>query len=432
MPLSRYLKIYPCPEKPGDYLLYSTRKGSVVRVSETLLAAARAGTLTEAERQRLAALEIVVDDPAAEQEAMRSLVGRANARRNRFKATAVLNLDCNLACSYCYEDAFRGRKYMTPETARLLVDYVVREQIERGREVEVDFYGGEPLLSLPLLKDIARPLREAADSRGTKFSFHLVTNGTLLTRGVVEELLPLGLAGAQVTLDGPRETHDRQRPFASGRGSFDTIVANLAEVYDLIEIQTGGNFTRDNWHEFPRLLDHLLDRGITPERLKLVLFAPIMPKSGMTAGPDTVGSCLSSAEPWLMEAAPFLREETMKRGFPSYKPTMGACMIEFDKDIVVKYDGTLFKCPMFMGYPELAVGTLAGGVKDYAASHNLALWQNDECLDCAYLPLCFGGCRFFSLRKNGAINEVDCRRAFLDACLEKFIRQDLQARTDPT
>jgi uncharacterized protein len=427
MPLSRYLKIYPCPEKPGSYLLYSTRKGSVVRVSDTLLTAARAGTLTEAERQRLSALEIVVDDPAAEREAMSDLVRRANARRNRVKATAVLNLDCNLACPYCYEDRFRGKKYMSPETARLLVKHVVGEQMDRGREVGIDFYGGEPLLSLSLLKEIARPLRQAADSRGTRFSFHLVTNGTLLTRAVVDELLPLGLAGAQVTLDGPRDVHDRQRPFVSGNGSFDTIAANIAAGCDLISLQITGNYTRENFREFPRLLDHFLAQGITPEKLRMVQFSPVMPKSGRTAGPDTAGGCIATTEPWVAEAAPFLRGETLRRGFASYKPTMAACAIEFEKDFIVKYDGTLYKCPVFMGYPELCVGTLADGITDYAVSHNLALWQNDECLDCAYLPLCFGGCRFLTYQRTGAMDEVDCRRAFLDACLEEFVRQDLES-----
>ena len=430
MPLSRYLKLYPDTDRPGSFLLYSTRKGSMVCLSAAMLDAAREGTLGEKEQAALRRLEILIDDPAAEREAMNSLVKRANARSTRFYAKVVMNLDCNLACPYCFEYRFRGRHYMTPATARLLVDYVIREQIGRDRDVKLGFYGGEPLLSLPLIREIALPLRDAAAGKGVQFSFVLTTNGTLLTRSVVEELIPLGLTGAIVTLDGPREIHDRQRPFVSGKGSYDTIVADAKGVFDLIDLQVGGNFGRENCRDFPLMLDHLIAEGIAPDRLGEVQFAPIMPKSGIGSA-DTSACCTSGSEPWVTEAAPFLREEILKRGFKAPKPTQAACAIEFENDLVVNHDGTLYKCPAFMGWPELSVGTLADGVGDYAASHNLAVWQNDECLDCAYLPLCFGGCRYFTLLKNGAINDVDCRKGFFDAVLERFIRQDLQYKSLP-
>ena len=426
MHLSRYLKIYPAPDQPGSYLIYSTRKGSLVRLSETVLSAARAGTLDERDRAALRRMEILVDDPAAERDAMESLVRRTNSRSTRFKATVVLNLDCNLACPYCYEGYYRGKKYLSRPVARQIVDYVINVQIGRGREVKIGFYGGEPLLSIPMIREIAGPIQEAARERGVAFSFGLTTNATLLTRPVVEELRPLGLTEAIVTLDGTREIHDRQRPFLSGKGSFDLIVANIKEVCDLITIQLGGNFSREEYREFPLLLDHLLAEGITPDRIGLVQFAPVTPKSGKTVGADAHAGCTSGSEPWVTEAAPYLREETMKRGFTTYKPTMAACIIEFENDLVVNYDGSLFKCPALIGWPELSIGTLADGISDYSKSHNLDVWKKEECLECAYLPICFGGCRLLTLLKNGAIDDVDCRKGYYDETLEKIILQDLR------
>jgi len=359
---------------------------------------------------------------------MSSLVSRNNQRSNKFSATVVLNLDCNLACPYCYEDHFRGKYYMVPATARLLVETIIREQIDCGRNIKLQFYGGEPLLSVPMIHEIARPIQAAAQAKGCVFHFTLTTNGTLLTRKVVEELIPLGLTGAVLTLDGPAEIHDQQRPFVSGKGSFATIVANIKETFDLLDLQVGGNFSRDNYRVFPRMLDHLLAEGLEPDKLGMVQFAPIAPKSGKTVGPDSHSGCTSGSEPWVIEAAVYLRGETLKRGFASFKPTMAACVIEFENNLVVNYDGSLYKCPAFMGWPELSVGTLESDIKDYSVSHNLALWQNDECLDCAYLPLCFGGCRLNPLLQNGSINEVDCRREFYDVALEQFILQDLARR----
>ena len=143
---------------------------------------------------------------------------------------------------------------------------------------------------------------------------------------------------------------------------------------------------------------------------------------------DRGSACACTAEPWAIEAGVFLRGEVIKRGFPVAKIKPGACMIEFKNDLVVGYDGGLYKCPVFMGQEELRVGSLADGIGDYRESHNLDVWKNEECLDCAYLPLCFGGCRFFRRLKTGGIDGVDCRRAMLDASLEAMVRQDLGSR----
>jgi len=72
------------------------------------------------------------------------------------------------------------------------------------------------------------------------------------------------------------------------------------------------------------------------------------------------------------------------------------------------------------------VGDLKTGFRDYTDSHNLNAWKTDECLDCAYLPLCFGGCRLLKLLRDGAIDGVECRAASLDATLEELILQDLR------
>jgi len=337
----------------------------------------------------------------------------------------VLNLDCNLACSYCYEDTFRGRHYMSPATADLLVETIQRDQIEQGRNVTLSFYGGEPLLSIPLLKTISSKLKEAAEKQGINFSFTLVTNGTLLSRRVAEDLLPLGLFGAKFTLDGPRHIHDQCRPFVSGKGSFDIIVNNIKEVCDLIALQLGGNFTRHNYHDFPLLLDHLLAEGITPDKLALVLFTPVMPKAD-NQGVTDFNNCIRDYEPWLAEAGMYLHEETLRRGYVVPKRKLSACMVEFDNDLVVNYDGSLYKCPVFMAYDGLRIGTLADGVNDYRVSHNMDIWKKDECLDCAYLPLCFGGCRHMTQSRNGKIDEVDCRKGLYDTVLEQTIRQELK------
>ena len=236
MHLSTYLKLYPCPDQPGRSLLYSTKRSSSVVIPDALLQAARDNTLAGPDRDTLVRLGFLVPDPVAERLEMRDIFVHANKRRRLFNAVLVLNLDCNLACSYCYEDNFRGNFYMSADTADLFVDSVTRDRIESGHDVKLSFYGGEPLLSIDLIKDISARLGSAAHKKGTRFSFSLVSNGTLLTRKLVEELIPHGFTCAKVTLDGPRGTHDESRPFVSGSGSFDAIVDNLAQIAGMVTL----------------------------------------------------------------------------------------------------------------------------------------------------------------------------------------------------
>lgn len=428
MDLSSYLKTYVTPVRPGRILLVATRRCAVLECSEALWERVRdGGDLTERETETLARLGVLVPDRNAEREEMRTIFDSVNSGKRPFTALVTLTLECNLACPYCFEDPFRGHFRMSADTADLLVQKLA-ERMAAGQDVVIDFYGGEAFMALPMISEIAARLSDAAKENGVKFSFTVITNGTLLSRDNVAPLVPLGLASIRITVDGPPDVHDRQRPFVSGRGSFSTIMANILELRGVTQLDLVGNYTRENFHRFPELLDHLLAEGITPSMLGLVAFYAVMPKADGSMPAEFGGGCAFGDEPWAIEAGLFLRGEILRRGFNTPRLRMAGCMVEFADDLVVGYDGGYYKCPGFMGNEELRVGSLADGISDYSESHNLDLWKNDECLDCAYLPLCFGGCRFFRRLRTGAIDGVECRRPYLDAALERLVRQDLELR----
>jgi len=430
MELSPFVRFYPSTADPDQVLIYSTLRGSVLQASAELVRAMEANEVPAgSQRETLQRLGILVPDAEAERERVWGYFDWANDCLQRFTALVTLNLDCNLACPYCYEDHFRGKKYMSEATADLLVETLLHGPIAEGKEVRLDFYGGEALLSQPLVERIARPVHEAAARSGSHFSFMLVTNGTLLTPAVVKQLRPLGLDGARITMDGPPDIHNRQRPFVSGKGSFDLILANIKAVCDLLPLQLGGNYQRENYRRFPELLDLLAAEGITPGKLSAVTFSPVTPTAGEAGRGDFSMGCACSSEPWLLEAGIWLRGEILRRGWNTPRPRLAGCMVEFESDLCIAWDGGLYKCPAFMGWEDLSIGTLAGGIGDYRESHGLDVWQTEECRQCVYLPLCFGGCRFLRRLQTGAIDGVDCRRAYFDAALEEIVRQDLTLRT---
>lgn len=429
MILSRYVTSYLCPDFPDHLLLFSCRTGAVVRVSLATLEAARSGTLSSSAAEVLEKHGFLTPDRATEREEMLSWFDRINAQRRRAGIVAVMTRRCNLACPYCFEGGQAPAGDMAEETADLLVAMIGREYFAKGWRVDLDFYGGEPLLRPDLIRRIAAPLKAAG---GGLFHGHLVSNGTLLDRTVMTKLAELGIESVKVTLDGPPHVHDRYRPYGGGTGSFRDILRGMGEVADLVKAHVGGNFTRETWREYPALLDILLAEGFTPERLGTVRFTPAVGGKGGKGLPHFTEGCATCEEPWLAEAELTLRDELAKRGFSVPKPGPFSCMIELASDLAVDADGTCYKCPAFMGHVGYAVGNLRSGVGVVVPAYGRDAWKQERCLDCAWLPLCFGGCRYMRLAETGGVGAVSCQREYLDATVETMVRRGKYPLTRPT
>jgi len=429
MQLSHYLKVYPFEQRPDHLLLFSTKKASKILLKEETFQSIEKGSLSPSDETLLSKLGMIVHDREEERRAIFGLFDEINTKNPGLNIMVVLNLDCNFACIYCYEGDMKGDLYMSDATADRLIEFIKERFTDDKKSLIIDFYGGEPLLSAGLIKHISQPLKSFTESKGASYDFTLVTNGSLFTRQVAQKLVPLGLKSVKITLDGPPEIHNKYRPFKSGAGSFNTIVKNIKETWDLVKIGIGGNFERDNYQKFPLLLDYLMKEGLTPHRIPMVKFDPVM--NG--AKDDTLpvvykGGCTSINEPWIGEASVLLREEILKRGYDTLKIIPITCMVERVDSYVVNVDGVIYKCPGFIGRKGFEAGDVRSGVRDYSSSYKLGIWKNEECIECEYLPLCFGGCRYMTFIRDGSIDAVDCQKAYLDASLEALINQDIKYR----
>jgi len=429
MKLSNYIKVYLFEEKPGHLLLYSTKRASMTLLKEGTYKSLLNGTLSSENQEVLEKLGMVVPDRELEKQEVMGFIDEINEKNKTLNISVIINLDCNFDCIYCYEGGQKGKRYMDNETADLLVDFIKNKLTPGIKSVNLDFYGGEPLLSAERIKSISASVKSFAESRGAKFTFTLVTNASLFKRRIAEELVDLGLTGIKTTLDGPPETHNACRPFKSGAPSFGSIIKNLKETNDLVKIAIGGNYKKDNYKKFPLLIDYLEKEGLTPDRIYELKFDPAMnsPKEG-AAPADFTDGLMSINEPWVIESGAMLREEVLKRGYGTPKITPSPCQVELENACVVNFDGGIYKCPAWIGKKEFEIGNLRNGVADYSQSHKLGIWKNEECEACEYLPLCFGGCRYMSYVRDGNIDKVDCKKPYLDATLEKMIKQDIEYR----
>ena len=401
----------------------------MILVEEETHQAIKGGVLSVLDETLLSKLGMIVSDREEEKRSVFGFFDNLNAKNTGLNITVVLNLDCNFSCIYCYEGDMKGNLYMSGSTADLLIDFIKKKFTKDKKSLLVDFYGGEPLLSVGLIKSISRALKLFTESMGASYSFTLITNGSLFKRQTAEELVPLGLKSIKITLDGPAGTHNGCRPFKSGAGSFDAIIKNIKETYDLVKIGIGGNYDRNNYKKFPLLLDYLTKEGLTPDKLCVVKFDPVVNRPKGDISPvDYKGGCVSINEPWLLKAESLLRKEILKSGYsiPKLQPVI--CMVENRDSYVVNFNGVIYKCPAFIGKKGFEVGDLQTGVTDYTFSHKLDIWKNDKCAKCEYLPLCYGGCRYMTFVRDGNIDKPDCKKAYFDALLETLIKQDLKHR----
>lgn len=426
MPCSYYLKTFPFPDKPGFQLLFSTRRCALILAPEALASLIQQGEAPAEHVEALTKLGFLVPDQEAEKNAVLHFHDELNRLNSGLSLAMVLGLGCNFACCYCFEGTQKGRQVMDQQTANQLIAFI-KERLPPGKDkLRLAFYGGETLLYLDLISHICSELQPFLTERGVALDGTVVTNGSLLTPKNIRTLVRHGVTYAKVTIDGPAENHDRFRPFKNGRGSFAAIMKNLKACRGMIDLSIAGNYTAESFHTFPLLLDELLKNGLTPDTLARVKFNAVMQTTDRFSLPDFHDGCRSANEPWAIEAALFVREEILRRGFktPTIEPEI--CALEIKDDLCVHYDGSLYKCMPLVGHREFAVGDIWSGVKDFRASHHLDSWRNQrQCLECTYLPLCFGGCRYATFQRDGSMAGLDCRKPYFDAALGPLLAQDV-------
>jgi uncharacterized protein len=407
-----------------------------------------ASGLSRVERETVTELAehgFVVEARDAERRELQDFFRAVRENTDTLKITVLTTLQCNFACDYCIQgdhgDYNKSAAKMSLATAARVGDWVERRcDAIAPKRLVLTFFGGEPLLNMPVLYYLAERMHEACAARGVEMMINIITNGLLVSREMVERLNPLGLNGIKITLDGDRDTHNRMRPLRGGQGTFDKIVANVREVADLTRVAVGGNFDMDSADSYPALLDFLADQDFAP-RLSKVLFKPVIREKTAQArgvipltavgaeGKPLNGACMTSAGTgvsrvcdscnFVDEKMAFLREETKKRGFPTADGVhMGPCEIHKSHAHTIGPDGSLFACPGFAGEALQSTGHIDDRREDYRTQaqrnfERLAAWE--QCHDCAFIPVCAGGCTVAAHNELGDMHAPNCHKTSFEA-----------------
>jgi len=310
---------------------------------------------------------------------------------------------CNLSCDYCYlgsgGEGPGGPGASTAERPRLMTDEVAFRAIDLlfdesfgERELSVVFFGGEPLLNAGLIARSARHARHRAARDARRVTFHVTTNGTLLTPDVAAMLHAEGVR-VLVSIDGPAECHDSHRTFRNGAGSYETIAANISRLPDGMRPGARATVTEDS-PPLAELVSHVRGLGFGVVHLSPVSEGPM---------------ARSFAERLVHEYEELARAErdALVRGDP---PGAGCFMesvlsLELGRSrlrpcgagaryVSVANDGALFLCHRFAGDERYGVGDVEDGLDRFAVGRLLAKMgrRSAACRECWALGLCGGAC----------------------------------------
>lgn len=326
--------------------------------------------------------------------------------------------DCNLRCKYCFAstgDFGTGRKIMGFDTARRAIDFVVQRSGPR-RNIEIDFFGGEPLMAMDTVKKTVEYARSLEQQAGKKFRFTITTNGLLLDDETIA-FLNREMSNVVLSLDGRRAVNDAMRPTVSGKGSFDVIVPKMKQLVagrETKDYYVRGTFTRYN-------MDFAGDvMAIADEGFRNISVEPVVSDA----------SC-----PWSLreEDLPALlaEYETLARQLHTRREVrffhflidleQGPCVIKRLRGcgagceyLAVTPEGTLYPCHQFVGNDEYKMGDLYVGDFDQKRSEQFAeltLYAKEECTACWAKFYCSGGCGASNLLVSGDIktpHKVGC------------------------
>lgn len=330
--------------------------------------------------------------------------------------------DCNLACKYCFADEgeYHGkRELMSYEVGKKALDFLVANSGSRTN-LEVDFFGGEPLMNFEVVKQLVKYGRSLEEPNNKKFRFTLTTNGVLLDDDILE-FANKEMSNLVLSLDGRKEVHDLMRPKRGGQGSYDTVVPKFikaAESRNQMNYYVRGTYTRNNL-DFAKDVIHMADLGFEQISVEPVVADKSESYAIREEDIDTLIKQYDELTAEMIkrkkEGKPFNFFHFMidLSGGPCVAKRLSGCGSGTEY-LAVSPSGELYPCHQFMGMKDFLLGNVDEGVirTDIRDEFKLCnVYAKEKCKNCFAKFYCSGGCAANSYNFSGSINgtyEIGC------------------------
>lgn len=399
--LSAYNHFFPY--RDGYYLAYNALTGAVGLMTAEHYATyhrlveklgVNGNEYTAAETELLNQLrhgEFVYDDATDQRDWLKFRYRRARHDQTSMGLIIAPTLACNMACPYCYEGHKAGR--MSPRVVESLIAFVEKRSANL-RDLQISWYGGEPLLAMDVIEDISESMMELAREHKFTYGGSIITNGYLLTRETVDRLVGLRVMSAQVTLDGPAATHDQKRPLKNGGKSFSVIVENLKYAADRMRISIRVNVDKNSRPELGSELGAELTAAGLRDKVS-VYFGMIEPATQACASNSE--NCFESKA--FSENEVLLTHELMNQGFRAEKlpgPILNFCFGQLSNSFLIDPEGEMYRCFNYVGDKTKSMGNITQEVDyhhpEFVRIYDFDPFEVDACRECSILPICLGAC----------------------------------------
>ena len=324
---------------------------------------------------------------------------------------------CNLNCSYCFasQGKYSGeRAVMSFETGKRALDFLIENSGTR-RNLEVDFFGGEPLMNFDVVKRLVEYARSVEKAAGKNFRFTLTTNGMLIDDDVID-FANREMSNVVLSLDGRREIHDRFRVDMNGVGSFDRIIPKfqkLVEARGGKEYYMRGTFTHAN-PDFLEDIKTMLDLGFTELSMEPVVCAPDDPSALTKEDIEIVKRQYELLAELMLarhrEGRPFTFYHYMidLTGGPCIYKRISGCGSGTEYMAVTPW-GDLYPCHQFVGEEKFRLGDIWSGVTNTAIQDEFKcnnVYSHPDCETCWAKLYCSGGCAANAYHATGSVTGV--------------------------
>ena len=325
--------------------------------------------------------------------------------------------DCNLACKYCFaeEGEYHGRRaLMSFEVGKKALDFLIANSGNR-RNLEVDFFGGEPLMNWEVVKQLVEYGRKKEKEYNKNFRFTMTTNGVLLNDEIME-FCNREMSNVVLSLDGRKEVNDKMRPFRNGKGSYDLIVPKFQKFAQLRETRDyyiRGTFTRQNM-DFAKDVLEFADLGFSSMSIEPVV---AQPEEDYAIREEDLPQILDEYDKLAVE---YIHRQKEGKGFnffhfnidlkqgPCVAKRLSGCGSGTEYLAVTPW-GDFYPCHQFVGEESFLLGNVDTGVVNSQIRDEFKLcnvYAKDKCRDCFARFYCSGGCAANSNNFHGSITDV--------------------------
>ena len=324
---------------------------------------------------------------------------------------------CNLSCSYCFasQGKYHGeRALMSYEVGKRALDFLVENSGTR-HNLEVDFFGGEPLMNFDVVKQLVAYARSIEKEKGKNFRFTLTTNGVLIDDDVID-FANKEMSNVVLSLDGRKEIHDRFRVDYAGNGSWEKIVPKFQRLVNARGKKgyyMRGTFTHAN-PDFLEDIRTMLDLGFTELSMEPVVTAPNDPSALTEEDRRIVMDQYEKLAELMLkrdaEGKPFTFYHYMidLKGGPCIYKRISGCGSGTEYMAVTPW-GDLYPCHQFVGDEKFKLGDIWHGVSNTAIQNEFAscnVYAREECRDCWARLYCSGGCAANAYHATGSVRGV--------------------------